>query len=90
MCGDDTFINEINKNIDNIFNLCCEKDFFIKLRYWNNSNENKKYMIKNNLLEKYENLTYDFLINLMKFKINSHRLNYYIDFIEEKNFDLNI
>ena len=90
ICGDETFINAINTNISNIFNLCCEKDFLMKLRYWNSSCENEKYMIRNNLLVKYENFTYDFLINMIRFKINSHYLNYYFDFIEEKNFDLNI
>ena len=88
--GDETFINAINMNIINIFNICCEKDFLIKLRYWGNCDENKKYMIRNNLLEKYENLTYDFLTNMIRFKIYSHSLKYYFDFLEEKNFDLNI
>jgi hypothetical protein len=88
--GDETFTNAVNMNISNLFNLCCEKDFLIKLRYWKSSDERKKFMIKNNLLVKYENLTYDFLLNMIRFKINSHKLKYYIDFIEEKNFDLNI
>jgi hypothetical protein len=88
--GDDTFSNMLNNNLNNLFTLCCEKDFLIRIPSWRTCNENKKYMINNNNLETYKNLTNDYLYNFLILEANTHRLYHYIDFIENKSFNLNI
>ena len=90
LIGDNSFANILNNNLDNIFTLCCEKDFLIRIPSWRTCSENKKYMIHNNSLVKYENLTNNYLYNFFKLKAESHRLYFYIQFIESHNFNLDI
>jgi len=90
LIGDDTFSNVLNNNLNNLFTLCCEKDFLIRLPSWRYCNEKKKYMISNKKLVKYENLTIDYMFNFFKLEAKSHRLYHYIDFLENKRFNLDI
>ena len=39
---------------------------------------------------KYENLTNNYIFNFLKLEAKTHRLYYYIDFIENKKFNLDI
>ena len=90
LIGDNSFANTLNNNLSNTFTLCCEKDFLIRIPSWRTCNENRKYMIHNNSLVKYVNLTNYYLYNFLKLAAESHRLYYYIDFIENNRFDLEI
>jgi len=90
LIGDESFSKILNNNLNNIFTLCCEKDFLIRLPSWRTCDENEKYMIHNNNLVKYVNLTNNYLYNFLKLEAESHRLYYYMAFIENNRFNLDI
>ena len=89
LIGNQSFGEQFSKYINNSYTLCCQKDFLVKIPFYRYCTEKNKYMIdNNNKIVLYKDICSSYILNILKFDVTSHRLEYYMKYLTSIEYEV--